>query len=100
MGSQSAPLAGSLLGYLTMLSLPLASVIQKSLLTKLAFDARNQGVCEKLDIMAHEGTEVSQEGSKNGMGSSSPRRQPYSPSHQPQGEWAETLIPALFAVCF
>lgn len=38
--------------------------------------------------------------SKTGMGSSSPRRQPYSPSHQPQGEWAETLIPGLLVACF
>ena len=76
------------------------SVIQKSLLTELAFDARNHRVCEKLDIMTHEGTEVSRQGSKNGMGSSSPKRQPYSPSHRPQGEWAETVIPGLFVACF
>jgi len=52
------------------------SVIQKSLLTELAFNARNQGVCEKLFIMAHEGTDVSMEGSKNGTGSSSPKNPP------------------------
>lgn len=86
-----------------MLSFPLFhhfSVIQNSLLTELAFDARNQGVCEKLSIMAHEGTDVSMEGSKNGMGSSSPKRQLYSLSHHPQGEWAETLISGLFVACF